>query len=112
MAHVSTGSSWQEKAKAKKEAVLSLIPPEWRLPAPAPSVEEQVDVTGPYIQQFLSEREIEITETDAVEIVRCTTTGQWTAEEVARAFSHRAALAHQLVSRPATPSSAELTRPC
>ena len=98
MAHVSSNNSWQEKAKAKSESVLGLIPIEWRLPVSIPSIEEQVDVTGPYIQQFLTDREIEITETDAVGIVQQTSTGHWSAEEVARAFAHRAALAHQLVS--------------
>ena len=98
MAHVTSGKSWQEKAKTKREAVLNLIPAEWRLSGPVPTAEEQRDITGPYIQQFLSNREIEITETDAVGIVGHTTSGQWKAEEVIRAFAHRAALAHQLVS--------------
>ena len=84
-----------EKAKIKREAVLGLIPPEWQIQPPA---EGTVDVSGPYIRQYLSEREIEITETDATGIVKHTTTGSWTAEEVTRAFCHRAALAHQLVN--------------
>ena len=98
MAHVSSDDSWQEKARTKREAVLNLIPAEWRLQGPIPPAEEQRDITGPYIQQYLSGREVEITETDAVGIVERTTSGQWKAEEVTRAFAHRAALAHQLVS--------------
>ena len=98
MAHVNTGTSWREKARAKYDEVLSSIPTEWRLQGPAPSAEEQRDITGLYIQQLLSSREVEITETDATGIVQRTSTGQWTAEEVTRAFAHRAALAHQLVS--------------
>lgn len=89
-------STWQELAKAKRESILAAIPQKWRLSA-IPSAEEQRDVTGKYIQQFLTEREIEITETDAVGIVSKTTTGAWKAREVAEAFCHRAALAHQLV---------------
>ena len=65
---------------------------------PLPSASEQRDVTGKYIQQFLTPREIEITETDAVGIVKNTTPGIWKAREVAEAFCHRAALAHQMVS--------------
>lgn len=89
--------SWQAKAKSKRDAVNDLIPKEWRFTSPIPSVEEQRDVTGEYIWQFLTEREVEITETDAVDIVKQTTTGEWKAEEVTKAFCHRAALAHQIV---------------
>jgi amidase len=61
-------------------------------------VAEQRDVTGAYIWQFLSAREIEITETDAVGIAKKTTTAAWSAVEVVEAFAHRASLAHELVS--------------
>lgn len=89
--------SWEAKAKSKRDAVNDLIPKEWRFTSPIPSAEEQRDVTGEYIWQFLTKREVEITETDAVDIVKQTTTGQWKAEEVIKAFCHRAALAHQIV---------------
>ena len=88
--------SWEQRAKAKREAILAAIPPEWRIEN-APSVEEQVDVSGEYIRGFLSAREVEITETDAEGIAERTGKGEWGAEEVTRAFCHRAALAHQLV---------------
>lgn len=90
-------ADWQAKAKEKAQSVLNLIPKEWRLDT-IPSSEEQRDVTGSYIQQYLNSNEIEITETDAVGIVEHTTSGQWTAVEVAKAFCHRAAIAHQLVN--------------
>lgn len=90
-------STWEKTAKAKREAVQALIPEKWRLKDPVPSADTLRDVTGGYIQQFLTPREVEITETDAVGIVQRTTTGNWTAVEVAEAFCHRAALAHQLV---------------
>ncbi|KAF2194009.1 amidase [Zopfia rhizophila CBS 207.26] len=87
--------SWQERAKEKRGSIHALIPHEWRIENPP--VEKQVDVTGKYIRQYLTEREIEITETTADEIVKRTITGQWSAIEVTKAFCHRAALAHQLV---------------
>ncbi|KAK8196097.1 hypothetical protein M8818_007250 [Zalaria obscura] len=90
-------SDWKEIAAGKRESVLALIPQEWRIPPPPPA-EEQRDVTGSFIQQYLDKKEIEITETDAVGIVNKTTTGEWSAEEVAKAFCHRAAIAHQLVN--------------
>lgn len=99
------GSGWQELAEKKRQSLLALIPPDWRIPPPLPTAEEQKDVTGAFVQQFLSKREIEITETSATEILGRTTTGKWTATEVVTAFCHRAALAHQLVS----PETREMT---
>jgi amidase len=90
-------SSWQDAAAKKCEAISALIPAEWRLDS-TPSVEEQVDVTE-FIKQYLSEEELAITESDAEQIVGRTTSGALSAEKVARAFCHRAALAHQLVIR-------------
>ena len=55
-------------------------------------------MTGDSITKSLSKRELEITETDAVGIVKKTTNGEWTAEEVTTAFCHRASLAHQLTN--------------
>lgn len=89
---------WEAKANAKRQSVNSLIPEKWRIEAPIPSKEMQRDVTGDYIRQYLSKIEVEITESDAVSIVNNTASGQWTAEVVTRAFCHRAAIAHQLVS--------------
>ena len=88
-------SSWQERAQGKRDAILAAIPKEWRIDNPP--VEEQVDVTGKYVQQYLDGREVEITETAAEGIVGKISKGEWTSEEVAKAFCHRAALAHQLV---------------
>lgn len=89
--------NWKALAKEKRDSVNALIPNSWLLPAVPPSASEQRDVTGKYIQQFLSPKEIEITETDAVGIVERTTSGTWKAREVTEAFCHRAALAHQMV---------------
>ncbi|KAK5687793.1 hypothetical protein LTS12_028985, partial [Elasticomyces elasticus] len=90
--------SWKQKAQAKRQATLDAIPQKWKLSAPIPPATEMRDITGAFIQQFLTAREIEITETDAVEITEYTTTGKWSAVEVTEAFCHRAALAHQMVN--------------
>ncbi|KAK6846198.1 amidase [Apiospora arundinis] len=92
-----TSASWLTLATAKREAILGSIPEKWRL-TKIPSVEEQRNVTGAYVQQFLSPREVEITGADAVGIVEKTTTGAWSAVEVIKAFCHRASLSHQLVN--------------
>ncbi|KAJ5383795.1 Amidase [Penicillium concentricum] len=92
-----TGTSWELKGEAKRQSILNAIPEKWRLKSAVPPATELRDVTGDYIRQYLTEREIEITETDAVGIVDETSTGRWSAVEVTAAFCHRAALAHQLV---------------
>lgn len=89
--------SWQSLAKAKLSAINASIPSKWRLPN-VPSIEEQRDVTGDSIKKSLSEKELEVTGTDAVDIVNKTSNGEWTAEEVTMAFCHRASLAHQLTN--------------
>lgn len=91
--------NWRSRGAAKRQAILDTIPEKWRLQDPVPPAIEVPDVTGSYIQQYLSKREIEITESDAVDIAAQTTSGTWSAVEVTEAFCHRAALAHQLVSR-------------
>lgn len=91
-------SSWKGLAEKKRDAIFNSIPAKWHIEkSKLPSNEEQRDVTG-YVQQFLSKREIEITETDVLGIFKETSSGNWTAAEVAEAFCHRASLAHQLVS--------------
>ena len=90
-------TEWQSLAKQKLDSINALIPSSWLIPPPISTAQAQRDVTGKYIQQFLSQREVEITETDAVGILEKTTTGQWKAQVVTEAFCHRAALAHQLV---------------
>jgi amidase len=90
--------SWKDLAEKKRNAISNSIPAKWQIEkSKLPSNEEQRDVTA-YIQQFLSKREVEITETDVVGIAKETSSGNWTAVEVAEAFCHRASLANQLVS--------------
>lgn len=88
-------SDWKKTAAEKRESVNNLIPADWRIAVS--SQEDPRDITGDYLHHYLSLKEIEITETDAVGIAEHTTNGSWTAVEVAKAFCHRAALAHQLV---------------
>lgn len=88
-------TSWQDLARQKRDAIFAAIPAEWRVEK-LPSVEEQVDVTE-YIKQYLTEKEVQITQSSADVIAKSVAESKWTAEDVTRAFCHRAALAHQLV---------------
>lgn len=89
--------TWQELAAKKRASILAEIPREWLISI-VPPVEEVKDVSGTYIHQFFSSQEIEITESDAETIVKNTTGGVWSCVNVCKAFCHRAAIAHQLVS--------------
>ncbi|KAI9829175.1 MAG: Acetamidase [Thelocarpon impressellum] len=74
-------TDWEARAREKRDAVNALIPEEWRLKEQMPSAKVQKDITGDYIRQYLSPREVEITETDAVDLVQQTSSGQWKALE-------------------------------
>ncbi|RDI80374.1 hypothetical protein Vi05172_g9557 [Venturia inaequalis] len=89
--------TWQELGAQKRASILAEIPKEWLLPS-IPPVEEVKDVSGTYTHQFLSAREIEITESDAEVIVEKTKGGVWSCVDVCKAFCHRAAIAHQLTN--------------
>ena len=88
---------WEKIAKDKRDSIRDSLPKNWLIET-LPSAEEQRDVTGDYICRTLSPSEIDITETDVNGIIKKTSSGEWTAEDVTKAFCHRATLAHQLVS--------------
>ncbi|KAF7947380.1 hypothetical protein EAE96_008468 [Botrytis aclada] len=90
-------TNWKVTGDFKRDALLTLIPEEWRIQLPLPPPAILPDVTG-HIRQYLSLEEVKITETDAVNIVRKTSSGDWTCSAVVKAFCHRAALAHQMIN--------------
>ncbi|EHK21770.1 uncharacterized protein TRIVIDRAFT_53223 [Trichoderma virens Gv29-8] len=89
-------TDWETRAREHANDVNARIPEKWVIQGKIPTADEQRDVTG-YIRQFLTAREIRITETEAIDIVANIASGTWKAKEVTEAFCHRAALAHQLV---------------
>lgn len=90
-------SDWEEAAKSHARHVRAQIPSKWLISTDIPSVDETRDLSQ-YIRQFLSAKELEITEVGATDIVFNISSGLWKAKEVTEAFCHRAALAHQLVN--------------
>jgi hypothetical protein len=96
---MSTPTDWKAVALQKRQQLHDLIPKEWLLPL-IPTPDELPDVTGgDYIDKLLTEKEKEITESDAEPIVARIADGSWTAVDVTTAFCHRAAIAGQLVRR-------------
>ncbi|TBU35216.1 general amidase [Dichomitus squalens] len=97
---MSSNTSWQDLAKAKKLRQQEAIPPAWKLASPPEY--GALDVrTFPESPQcgLLTSREIEITNTTDVDaLLSNLATAKWSSEEVTRAFYKRAIIAHQLVN--------------
>lgn len=91
---------WETRAAAKRADTLNKIYPQWRLSAQdVKRASEQRDLTGSFIQGFLSQQEISILSMDSVPIVNAIKQGQLTSVQVATSFCKAAAVAHQIVSQ-------------
>ncbi|OAA35649.1 general amidase [Metarhizium rileyi] len=90
-------TSWEAKAAAKRESTSAKIPPSWRLSAEdLQKAKNQRDLTGSFIQQFLTEHDNNITSKNSLELVGSLSCGDLSALEVATAFCKTAAVAHQI----------------
>lgn len=90
---------WQVIAKAKVADIHSRIPDEWRLSdLDLEKAKKQRTLTGPYIQQYLTDNEKGIIGNDSVQLVEKIKNCQYTAVDVARAYCKTAAVAQQIVS--------------
>lgn len=87
---------WKVSVQKKRAALAAAIPVDWRLTT-IPTVTECSNVID-WPRGVLSIEEITITETPAHAVLANIHALVWSAEEVTRAFCHRAAIAHQLVN--------------
>ncbi|KAF9885253.1 hypothetical protein FE257_000613 [Aspergillus nanangensis] len=87
---------WQDIAKEYQQRRDSLIPEEWRLPSKVLSSLPD-DVTKVPLE-YLTNREIELTECTVSQLARRIVDRETTSLEVTLAFCHRAAIAQQLVN--------------
>lgn len=88
--------AWKSKAYAHRQRKLNLIPAEWRLQdSQIPSTSEARNVI-PVVEQHLTREELEITRSNAVDILANIHGRRWTSRTVTSALCHRAALLHQL----------------
>jgi amidase len=93
--------SWETIASQKRAALKDSIPSQWIIPSDIFPAEDQADVTAfPRESGFFTEHELEITSTNAADILKKVANKEWTAVEVAEAFCKTAAVAQQLVSLP------------
>lgn len=91
---------WEKIAAAKRAALADSIPPEFRIPrrlVPPPS---QLDVSRfpENSEGWFTQKELDITQSTASDIVQNVANRKWTAVDVTRAFCKRAAAAHQLTN--------------
>jgi amidase len=92
--------SWQARAKAKVASIESKIHKGWRLEkAELDEAKKQRSLTGPFIERFLGNKEVEIIRNDSVQLVEKIKFQHYTAVEVAKAYCHTAAIAQQIVSK-------------
>ena len=91
-------ANWERIAAKKREALLQSIPSEWIIPDAIKPPEDQFNFMDfPQKSGWFSDRELDITGRDAVDILAKLRAGEWTSEDVTRAFCKRASAAHQLV---------------
>lgn len=89
--------TWQKKAEAKVAETKSKIPDEWTLQMhDLETAKGQRQLSGPFIERFLNDGELEITGNDSVPLLSKIKSGQYTALQVTTAFCKRAAIAHQI----------------
>lgn len=91
-------TSWEDRAAAKRANIIAKIPAAWRLSLhDLERARDQRDLTGAFINQFLTEEDIFIISKDSVELAKCIEHGDLTAVDVTTAFCKTAAIAHQIV---------------
>lgn len=88
---------WELRANAKRESVLDKIPKEWRLKN-VPDAASLPNVIN-YAADHLSGEERRITDMDLESLAAAIASGQITSRKATVSFAHRAAIAHQLVSK-------------
>jgi amidase len=90
---------WQTAASKGKEIQEKSINSEWLLPSSKLPSKDRLNVVDvPKESGLLTAKELEITETDAVNLVKKMAAGEWSAEEVVISFLKRATIGQQLVS--------------
>ncbi|KAL7904142.1 amidase signature domain-containing protein [Trichoderma velutinum] len=91
--------SWTKISAEARAKLIDSIPAEWRIAQDKLPPESQLDVTSfPAESGILSQHELDITESFAIDIVRRLAAREWTSEEVTTAFCKRAAIAHQVTN--------------
>ena len=90
--------TWEQKAATKRADTQAKIPEEWILSTEElEKASKQRNLTGPFIEQYLSPEEIIITKNGATILCERLRKGNYRSVDVVRAFCKRAAVAQQIV---------------
>lgn len=90
---------WKSIVAQKQAERLSKIPTEWIIPEGVlPPAEDRFVQDFPQKSGFFTERELQLTEATASEVVAMIASGEWTATEVTTAVCKRTAVAQQLIN--------------
>jgi amidase len=93
--------SWEDRAAAKVAEVASMIPRHWRISEEDRDRAKKLrNLTGPFIESFLSESEASIIRLDSLALVEQIADRSLTSLEVTKAYCKTAAIAHQIVTSP------------
>lgn len=97
MVEAMSRASWQDRAAAKAADTASKIPQHWRINQDdLDRATKQKNLTGTFIQSFLSTHEVEIVQLDSVVLSEKLASRSLTSSEVAEAYCKTAAIAHQI----------------
>jgi amidase len=95
---MTSGSTWEKVAAAKREALAESIPSQYRIPTHQLPPDSQLDVTTwPKQSGWFTPEELEITDSTASHILQKVASKTWSSVQVTQAFCKRAAAAQQLV---------------
>ena len=94
---------WEVEAEKCRRVLKDSIQTQWLLPKDKLPSSDRLNVLDvPKESGMLSERELDITNSDATGLTKKMETGDWSAEEVTIAYLKRATIGHQLVSHTIT----------
>ncbi|KAJ5947031.1 hypothetical protein N7466_000046 [Penicillium verhagenii] len=89
--------SWKTIAARKRQEVIAKIPNEWLLDAKViNAARSRQSIAGDFFEELLDDQTRSITSLDVTDLVESMRSKSWTAVEVVKAFSKRAAYSHQL----------------
>ena len=89
---------WEARAAAKRASIAAKIPSDWRLSErDLKKAEDRRNLTGSFIEQYLTDHERMITGLSAVSLLSKIRDKDLTALEVTSAFCKRTAIAQQMV---------------
>jgi hypothetical protein len=90
--------NWEAKARIAKGILTKSIKTEWLLPTEKLPGKDRLNVISVAKESgILTQKELDITETDATDLVERMAAGELKAEEVLTAFAKRATIGHHLV---------------